>query len=184
MTKTSKIIVVIDVEATCWSGSPPPGQENEIIEIGICPLEVATGKRLSKRSIIVKPENSTVSDFCTELTSLTQELINEGVSLKEACAILEQEYETKTRTWASWGGYDRYQFERECKSKNVPYPFSSDHINIKQLFASKKGLAEEVELQEALKMIGSQFEGYYHRAIDDSYNIALVFSKLLSGESL
>jgi len=39
-------IIVLDVESTCWDGPPPPGEENEIIEIGICTLEVATGERL------------------------------------------------------------------------------------------------------------------------------------------
>ena len=28
-------ILVVDVEATCWEGDPPPGQISEIIEIGL-----------------------------------------------------------------------------------------------------------------------------------------------------
>ncbi|NVM54435.1 MAG: exonuclease domain-containing protein [Candidatus Helarchaeota archaeon] len=173
-------IIVIDVESTTWKDIPPPSQEREIIEIGICPLQVATGKRLSKRNILVKPEKSTVTDYCTKLTTLTQEQIkNLGISLKEACSTLEKEYLTKTRTWASWGKYDKNQFERECKSKNVPYPFGPNHVNIKSLFASKKGLTHEVELLEALQMLGLQFEGTYHRAVDDAYNIAHVFLKII-----
>ena len=35
-------ILVVDVEATCWEGDPPPGQISEIIEIGLCVLDVAT----------------------------------------------------------------------------------------------------------------------------------------------
>jgi inhibitor of KinA sporulation pathway (predicted exonuclease) len=27
-------ILVIDLEATCWQGDPPPGETSEIIEIG------------------------------------------------------------------------------------------------------------------------------------------------------
>ena len=27
-------ILVVDIEATCWEGNPPPGQTSEIIEIG------------------------------------------------------------------------------------------------------------------------------------------------------
>ncbi len=174
-----EIIIVIDVEATCWKGSPPSGQEMEIIEIGICPLEVATGKRLSKRSILVKPEKSTVSDYCTELTTLTQDQVNAGITLREACAILEKEYLTKQRAWASWGDYDLYQFTTECLSKKVSYPFGEKHSNIKSLFATKQELKKEVELEEALQILGYQFEGTYHRAVDDAYNIALTFSTLL-----
>ena len=35
-------ILVVDVEATCWEGDPPPGQISEILEIGLCVLDVAT----------------------------------------------------------------------------------------------------------------------------------------------
>ena len=35
-------ILVVDVEATCWEGDPPPGQTSEIIEIGLCVLDVPT----------------------------------------------------------------------------------------------------------------------------------------------
>ena len=37
---------------------PTEGQTNDIIEIGLCPLEVSTGRRLEKRSILVRPERS------------------------------------------------------------------------------------------------------------------------------
>nr|MDQ2829840.1 DNA polymerase III [Chloroflexota bacterium] len=36
-------VVVIDVESTCWEGAPPVGEESEIIEIGVCTLDVASG---------------------------------------------------------------------------------------------------------------------------------------------
>ena len=29
-------ILVVDIEATCWEGKPPAGEQNEIIEVGIC----------------------------------------------------------------------------------------------------------------------------------------------------
>ncbi|NEE10677.1 DNA polymerase III, partial [Streptomyces sp. SID7499] len=29
-----QLLNVVDVEATCWEGQPPPGQVSEIIEIG------------------------------------------------------------------------------------------------------------------------------------------------------
>lgn len=179
MAEKREIIIVIDVEATCWKESPPPGQEKEIIEIGICPLEATTGERLPTRSIIVKPEKSTVSDFCTQLTTLTQEQVNKGITLNEACSILEQEYLTRSRTWASWGDYDRRQFEKECKLKNITYPFGPNHVNIKRRFAREQNLSQEVELIEALQLLGLKFEGTYHRAVDDAFNIAFVLSKLI-----
>ena len=39
-------ILVIDIEATCWEGQPPEHEESEIIEIGICPIDVVARARL------------------------------------------------------------------------------------------------------------------------------------------
>ncbi|MCB9131481.1 MAG: hypothetical protein H6647_11155 [Anaerolineales bacterium] len=48
-------ILVIDVEATCWQGDPPRGQSSEIIEVGLCLLDVAGLARVERRSILVRP---------------------------------------------------------------------------------------------------------------------------------
>jgi inhibitor of KinA sporulation pathway (predicted exonuclease) len=41
---------------------------------------------------LVKPERSTVSEFCTELTTLTQEQVDQGMSFAEACERLQKRY--------------------------------------------------------------------------------------------
>ena len=47
-------VLIVDVEATCWDGPVPEGQESEIIEIGLCLMETAAGKRHSKRNILIR----------------------------------------------------------------------------------------------------------------------------------
>ena len=84
---TDKLIVV-DLEATCWKKQPPPGQQNEIIEVGVCLLDTETLAIEDNRGILVKPTRSKVSEFCTKLTSLTQEMVDDGVSFAESCATL------------------------------------------------------------------------------------------------
>ena len=128
-------ILVVDVEATCWDGEPPSGQENEIIEIGLCTLEVAVGERSDKQSILVRPERSQVSAYCMQLTTLTQAEVDRGLTFKAACTILQEQYHSKKRVWASYGDYDRRQFEKQCASFKVNYPFGPTHINVKNLFA-------------------------------------------------
>ena len=172
-------IIVIDVEATCWDGEPPPDQENEIIEIGVCPLDVVNGNRLKKHSIIVKPERSTVSTFCTKLTSLTQEDVDQGIPFAEACLLLKREFRTKQRVWASYGDYDRCQFEYQCRSRDIPYPFGPTHINIKNLFAIARQLSYEVGMAQALKILDLPLEGVHHRGEDDAWNIAGILLELL-----
>ena len=172
-------IIVVDVESTCWKRKPPPGQESEIIEIGICTVDVASGSRLEKQSILVRPERSTVSEFCTQLTTLTQEQVEEGIAFQEACSILERRYLSKDRLWASYGDYDRRQFEKQCRTRNVSYPFGPGHINVKSLFAIIHGLSHEVGMPEAFKLLDLPFSGVHHRGGDDAWNIALILSELL-----
>ena len=64
MAKKLDKIVVVDLEATCWEGKPPENMESDIIEIGVCLLDVHTGEITDNRGIIVIPERSTISDFC------------------------------------------------------------------------------------------------------------------------
>ncbi len=63
MAKRLDQILVVDVESTCWEGEPPPGQESEIVEIGICPIDMASRNLLEKISILVRPQHSTISEY-------------------------------------------------------------------------------------------------------------------------
>jgi inhibitor of KinA sporulation pathway (predicted exonuclease) len=172
-------ILVIDVEATCWAGKPPPDMESEIIEIGMCTLDITTGQRLEKRSILVKPQRSTVSEFCTELTTLTPEQVARGASFTEACLILRKQYASRARVWASYGDYDRRQFEHQCVMHGVPYPFGPAHMNVKTLFALVHNLPHEIGLDKALKLADLPLEGRHHRGDDDAWNIAALMATLL-----
>ncbi|MGO1052809.1 exonuclease domain-containing protein [Crossiella sp. CA198] len=114
------LLNVIDVEATCWPGTPPPGQVSEIIEIGLTVVNLATAQRLRKHRILVRPRQSAVSEFCTELTGLTQTEVDTGVDFAEACALLATEHAAAERAWTSWGDYDRKQFHRQCTPTASP----------------------------------------------------------------
>ena len=172
-------IVIVDIEATCWEEEPPPNQESDIIEIGVVTLDVRQLHLDAKSSILVIPSRSTVSAFCTELTSLTQERVQEGLPLAEACSLLRHEYETKDRFWASYGDYDRRMFERCCAAMAVAYPFGHGHLNVKSLFAVSLGLPYEVGLKTALGKMGLQFVGKAHRGDDDALNVGRLLAKLL-----
>ena len=180
MAKRLDHILVIDIESTCWEGgSSPRGEANDIVEIGLAPLEIATGRRLEKRSLLVRPERSSVSPFCTRLTTLTQEQVDGGMAFKDACRILEDEYLSGQRLWASFGDYDRRQFEKQCREQGVRYPFGSSHLNVKTLFAVTRGLPSEVGLPQAMALLGLKIEGIHHRGHDDAWNIAAVLWETL-----
>lgn len=180
MAKILDKIVIVDVEATCWEGKTPDGMESEIIEIGICLLDIKSGEISDNRGILVKPEKSVVSPFCTELTTITKEMIDkEGISFKDACNILRKEYQSQSRAWASFGAYDYNQFQKQCSSTGLPYPFNSSHINVKTLFALKRKLIHEQGMAGALAILEIPLEGTHHRGIDDAKNIAKILKKIL-----
>jgi inhibitor of KinA sporulation pathway (predicted exonuclease) len=172
-------MLVIDLEATCWEGPIPAGESSEIIEIGLCVFDVATRQRLEKRSLLVRPVRSTVSAFCTQLTTLTQEQVAQGYSFADACRILQQEYVARECVWASYGEYDRVMFEHQCRVAQVAYPLGIRHLNVKMLFALMYNLKREVGLAAALDIAHLPLEGTHHRGHDDAWNIAALLSHLL-----
>jgi inhibitor of KinA sporulation pathway (predicted exonuclease) len=174
-----KLVNVIDLEACCWYGNPPSGQYKEIIEIGITTVDFYTKDVIESRSIIVKPEFSEISDFCTKLTTLTPGFVKEnGVTFKKACKILMEEFNSEKRMWFSWGDYDRTAFEKECSLKNIKYPLSKTHFNLKELYSFKFGFKQSQSVTTALKNLGIEFDGTQHRGVDDSRNTAYILQKM------
>lgn len=167
-----ELLNVVDVEATCWEGQPPPGTVSEIIEIGLTVVDLRAGERVGRHRVLVRPVRSRVSEFCTELTGLTQAEVDGGVSFAEACRELAREHQAGPRAWASWGDYDRHQFTRQCRAAGVAYPFGRTHVNVKAVFTQAHGLRKRPGMAEALRVAGLPLEGRHHRGEDDAWNIA------------
>lgn len=180
MARSLSKILVIDIESTCWDGGyAPRGQVSEIIEVGLCILDSKTLKRGEKRAIMVKPMKSHINEFCTGLTSITPDMVELAKPLSNACAVLEKEYESRQCLMASWGDYDRKQFERNCSDYNLRFPFGPTHLNIKNLFSLALGLDRELELDVAFEHLGWELDGPLHRGVDDAWNTAKILAWLL-----
>ncbi|MFI6866316.1 exonuclease domain-containing protein [Nocardia sp. NPDC050406] len=174
---------VVDVEATCWEGPNPPGQPNEIIEIGLCVLDTRTLERVGKHSILVRPERSEVSEFCTRLTTLTPEQVAGGILFEQACALLRERFHTDSRPWASWGDYDRRQFETQCAATGVRYPFGTRHTNAKRAFSAAQGTTRRYGMAGALRLAGIPLAGTHHRGDDDAWNVAALIVDLMKRDA-
>lgn len=180
MVDASKILV-FDLECTCWMGHPPIGMRQEIIEIGACLFDSETNEILNKKSIIIKPQASVISEFCQKLTSISQEMVDQGVSFSEACDMLKDEYGSATVVSAAWGRSDMSYMLSDCDHKGLKSPFSGTHWNIQKRFAKFMNSRNEVSVANALKAIGLEFDGRQHRAVDDAYNSAVVMKHMLKG---
>ncbi|MGW4575973.1 exonuclease domain-containing protein [Streptomyces tendae] len=176
------LLNVIDLEATCWDGQPPPGEVGEIVEIGLAVVDLHARERVGRHRILVRPTRSRVSAFCTELTGITQAEADGGVSLAVACDTLVREHGAGVRPWASWGDYDRKQFVRQCAADGVPYPFGHPaeraHTNAKAVFTVAHGLRRRPGMAQALEIAGLPLTGRHHRGVDDAWNIAALVLRL------
>lgn len=169
-------LIVIDLEATC--DSPQPAWHGEIIEVGVCLLDLQTLEITDKRGILVKPENTPITEFCTSLTTITPEMVaSQGISLFKAMLILQEEYKIRKRAWGSWGDYDRNQLINECNSKRMGFPGErGTHFNIKQILAAEYGWKAGEALDRALTKFGMTIEGTQHRGVDDAVNVARIYA--------
>lgn len=181
--KTTDKIIIIDLEATCWQGPVPQGQENEIIEIGLAVLDTTDGTISKNQGILIKPQRSKVSPFCTELTTITQDLLDaEGVSFDQAIEKLVDEYQSDLYTWASYGQYDLNMLSKQCKSFGVAYPMGDEHINVKVWFTELFGLTKPTGMNGALHLLNIPLEGTHHRGVDDARNIAKILDWCLKNQ--
>lgn len=168
------------IEATCWREhkDQPPGEKNEVIEIGVVPFALSDLTIRKGVSILVKPVHSHVSKFCTNITTITQELVDTGISFREACKTVEKELHSRDIPWISWGYFDRKMLMMQCEEMKIQYPFGAGHMDLKNKFAIMMGLKNEVRLSTALKMLGMEFIGTRHRSGDEAYNIARVATEM------
>lgn len=174
-------ILVFDLELSCWLGRPPEGMRSDIIEIGFCVLDMNTTGITDRNSLIIKPANSNISKFCAGLTGITQEMVDQdGITLKEACAILSG-HAKHTSLSAAWGKFDPRSLKKDCHHYGVEYPLTSDHSNAQKTFRTKLGRKDETSVRKALAHLGRQFDGRQHRAVDDAYNTAVILSDILCG---
>jgi inhibitor of KinA sporulation pathway (predicted exonuclease) len=171
---------VVDIEATCWPDKPPAGQVSEIIEIGLCVVDLHDLRRVSQHRILVRPTRSDVTPFCTDLTGITPTEAATGVPFPDACTLLRREHHSDSRLWASWGDYDRHQFERQCAATATPYPFGSRHTNAKAEYSQHNNLKRKLGMAAALQHAGLPLEGRHHRGVDDAWNIAALILTMLS----
>lgn len=171
-------INVIDLEATCWKNHQVPhGQRNEIIEVGIAVVDTQSLEIIEEEGMLVTPVQSEVSEFCQELTSLTPgKLHAEGKQFSEVCTRLANHYSTEKYPWASWGLWDEGQLREDCDAKDIAYPMSNEHLNLKMLYGLYCGKEHAPGLGKAL---GDDFEGTQHRGVDDARNEAKLLLEIL-----
>ena len=165
-------ILVVDLEATCWEGQQEIA-DMEVIEFG-CVVVAGDGSVEREFSTFVRPVKSpTLTQFCTDLTSITQEDVEAAPEFRGACARIDEWLgSTRGLIWGSWGYYDEKQLRVEGERHGVAPAFLDvPHVNLKKLW-QKTQKCKPAGLRGALRYHGLDFQGSPHRGIDDARNIA------------
>ncbi|XP_053936333.1 ERI1 exoribonuclease 2 isoform X2 [Cuculus canorus] len=185
-------LVVVDLEATCWRERAR--RSPETIEFPAVLLNTATGEIESEFHTYVQPqEHPVLSEFCTELTGITQTQVDEGVPLNiclsqflkwiqkiqmEKKIIFSSDVprstsEAKPCTFVTWTDWDLgVCLHYECKRKQLRKPdILNSWIDLKATYKAfynrkPKGLSG------ALQDLGIAFKGREHSGLDDSRNTA------------
>ncbi len=174
--------LVIDLEATTDEGGWPM-EEMEIIEIGAS-LVGADGHERDHFQRIVKPQRRPyLTDFCRQLTHISQADIDSAAPMNQVWAQFERwltQHAPRLAGWCSWGDYDRRQLEQDWRQHHLKSLLAEvPHLNLKQAFAKARQLQRPVGLHSALQLAGMQFHGQQHRALEDARNTARLLPLVL-----
>lgn len=169
--------IILDLEATCWENRNT--QPNEIIEIGA--LAVNDQKEiLGEFTRFVKPKvHPFLSDFCTQLTTITQDQVDEADHFPEVLSNFQNWILSFGDDYwlCSWGYYDKTQLIKDCQLHSLSTEWLQNHISLKHQYAQIKKLNRPVGMPGALKTEKIPLEGIHHRGIDDARNITQIFLK-------
>ncbi|XP_059718045.1 ERI1 exoribonuclease 2 [Haemorhous mexicanus] len=193
-------LIVLDFEATCWGDRGRRGPE--IIEFPAVLLNTSTGAIESEFHMYVQPqEHPILSEFCTELTGITQNQVDQGVPLniclsqfmkwiqkiqKEKKMMFTTDSqsnstsEAKVCAFVTWTDWDLgVCLHYECQRKQLRKPdILNSWIDLKatyRAFYNRKPKG----LNGALQDLGIAFEGREHCGLDDSRNTARLAWRLI-----
>eukprot|EP01017_Pseudomicrothorax_dubius_P022755 TRINITY_DN2457_c0_g2_i2.p1 TRINITY_DN2457_c0_g2~~TRINITY_DN2457_c0_g2_i2.p1 ORF type:complete len:463 (-),score=123.38 TRINITY_DN2457_c0_g2_i2:110-1498(-) len=181
------LLLILDFEAQCSNDPNFKLTCQEIIEFPVVVVDVETATITKTFHTYIKPEvHPVLTQFCKELTGITQDQVDAGISIKEALNQLEgflvkEGIIDKRFTFVTCGDWDlRTCLKGEATYKKLFVPeYLQRWINIKQIFASAMNTAPPKGLWLMVDQLGMSFEGRQHSGIDDSKNIAKVVIKLL-----
>ncbi|XP_066502332.1 3'-5' exoribonuclease 1 [Hoplias malabaricus] len=181
-------ICVVDFEATCEENNPSDFL-HEIIEFPMVLIDTHSLEIVDSFQEYVKPElNPQLSDFCIQLTGITQEMVNEAESfprvIRRVVAWLqEKELGTKYKyALLTDGSWDMSKFlYTQCRISQLRFPqFAKKWINIRKSYGNYYKVARgQTKLNCMLTNLGMEYEGRPHCGLDDSRNIARIAIRML-----
>jgi inhibitor of KinA sporulation pathway (predicted exonuclease) len=192
-----QFLICIDFEATCDETSEDHPEldvtrdAQEIIEFPWVVLDTSTLEIVGQEQKYILPENTKVTEFCTNLTQITGEILKEqGVSFQEAISsfaeFVNTNYvkENKTFCIVAHGKWDLAQLRYEAKRKEIELePWMHKFIDLREVFRYwgkvKRRRITSTSLDSMCKALHITFSGQEHSGIDDATNIAKILASII-----
>lgn len=170
-------VVCYDLEMCCWDERT--SRIGEIIEVGVAEIDLRKQKITRRAQYYVKPEKDRVSDFCTELTGITQRVVDkQGRPLSDVLKTVVKNFGGSQKIYGSWGRDDLVIFN-ECNAKGIEQPFK-EHLNIAMLYRMQGRVKNKrCSMLKAMENEAIEFEGRQHSGYVDAYNLAKLSLKIL-----
>ena len=196
-----KYLVVLDFEATC-SNDKKLFKPIEIIEWPAIIIDIDKMKIYNDPKdyfhVYIKPTaNPILTKFCTELTGITQEMVDppNGIYIEQALDLwnkwcynndlLPTKQDPSPRACVvTCGDWDlRTMWAKQCKVSSFsfgnPAMLFAAWINVKQIFQEMMGLQGKVGMKGMLEILNMSLDGRHHSGIDDVKNICKIVLELL-----
>jgi len=181
---SKKRILAIDTELSCWDDSKFQRQQTkEIFQFGLALIDVDSLTIERSGCYFVKNDRHEVTDFCTELTGITQkQLSNQGLSLEHVSNIMRDKWGIGNR-WnpiVAWGDEPKWMRE-DYLAKGLKYPFHNGLINLADYhrFGHNKTNGKRSGLKKACNYYGVELHQPQHNAESDAITLANVLIAMI-----
>ena len=129
-------IVVVDIEHTCTMDGSIPPEEREIIEINAVLIDTCSLQIIDEFSELIRPiTHPKLSQFCTELTGITQAELDIADPFPKVFAhFIDWLPDNSDYVLATWGSYDIVQLNIDCAVHGMAAFKPSINLNLKIAF--------------------------------------------------
>ena len=174
MAKYNRMLFV-DVELTCWEGEPPPGERSELIAFGIVDFRTDDLTIRRETMLLVHPQASIISPFCSTLTGITPKEAAAAPPLPEVVRTIRKTF--GQCDWCAWGRDDAL-IREGCERAGAELPFLGGFHDLSAQVRGLLGLTYRPGLDEAVQRFDLDWEGPPHDALADARNLVRLFTAL------
>lgn len=182
-TKMIRKALCLDTELSCWLDSAYQRKQiSEVFEFGMALVNIDELRIEKTGRYYIKNSRHPVTEFCTQLTGITQRRLDkQGFELEHAARLLTEKwgvsnYKIPIITW----GDERLFMERDFIEKGVKYPFHNGMIDLGSYFRHSIAMGSKgVKLTRVCKAYGAEIQNPIHSAESDAITTANLLIKMV-----